>query len=190
MSSLQKFNDTLNFFDQEVEQLRNVSEVFNKLKTMAETYNDIIQQFEKNGKELSNSVEQQAEQRKRIDESFINIEKTNAQHKSELARIFEDKTEHIRKENKEFYRELESTIKLRLEDHKSQIKQLIESERNQIKQIFEIELSKHTKELTQVIELKIERQTNLIKKNQTTIKISLWLLGIVTMTLVTVELFT
>ena len=47
------------------------------------------------------------------------------------------KTDQISKENKEFYKDLAGTIKIQLDDNKSQIKQLIENERNQIKQQVE-----------------------------------------------------
>lgn len=55
-----------------------------------------------------------------------------------------EKTEQIRKENKEFYIELASTLKLQIDDNKSQIRQLIEGERAQLKQIFEFESNKQT----------------------------------------------
>ena len=72
----------------------------------------------------------------------------------------------IRKENKDFYKDLESTIKIKLDENKSEIKQVIENERNQIKQIFEIEFAKNTKELRQVIEAENK-----------SLKISVWVIG-------------
>ena len=80
--------------------------------------------------------------------------------------MLEEKTDQIRKENKEFYKDFESTIKSKLDDNKSQIKQLIEYERNQIKQIFEIEFAKNTKELQQTIETETNKQTLRLLDNQ------------------------
>jgi len=91
---------------------------------------------------------------------------------AKLAKLIEEKTDQIRKENKDFYKDLESTIKIKLDDNKSEIKNLIENERNQIKQIFEIEFAKNTKELKQVIEAENK-----------TIKVSIWVIGGLTLIL-------
>ena len=106
-----------------------------------------------------------------------------------MEKLFEEKTDLIRKENKEFYKDIESTIKSKLDDNKSQIKQLIESERNQIKQIFEIEFAKNTKELRQVIEIETNKQTQLLLENQKAIKISLWVIGGLTLILSAMAVF-
>lgn len=97
--------------------------------------------------------------------------------------------DQISKENKEFYKDLAGTIKIQLDDNKSQIKQLIESERNQIKQIFEIEFAKNTKELRQTIESETNKQTQLLLDNQKVIKISVWVIGGLTILLSALAVF-
>ena len=67
MSNLQKFNKTLEDFNQEVEQLKDVSGAFKKLQQLTETYNAIIKQFEENSKTLDKINKlQKAQQEKRF----------------------------------------------------------------------------------------------------------------------------
>lgn len=159
MSNLQKFNNTLADFDNEVGKLKAVSEAYKKLEALTHTYEEISDDFKQNNQKLSDINSS-------IDNSL-----------TEIGKLIEEKTDLIRKENKEFYRDLENTIKLKLNDNKSEIKQLIESERNQIKQIFEIEFAKNTRELKQVVETGNDKQTDILLKNQKGIKIVIWVLG-------------
>lgn len=183
MSNLQKFNQTLEDFNQEVEQLKEVSGAYKKLQLLTEKYNEIIRQFEANSNTLDRLNEQQKAQQGEVLKSLTEIENISKQNKQDLAKLFEEKADQIRKENKDFYKDLESTIKIKLDESKSQIKQLIENERNQIKQIFEIEFAKNTKELKQVIETETNKQTELLIENQKSIKISLWVIGGLTLIL-------
>ncbi len=171
MSNLQKFNTTLEDFDKEVGKLKAVSEAYQKLENLIQSYDEISNQFKLNNKTLE-SINQS------IDKSL-----------GEISKLVEEKTDLIRKENKEFYKELENTIKLKLNDNKSEIKQLIENERDQIKQIFEIEFAKNTKELRQVIENGTDKQTQILLKNQKGIKILLWILGGISIILSGLALF-
>jgi len=159
MSNLQKFNETLEDFDKEVGKLKAVSDAYQKLQSLTVSYDKISQQFNQNTQTLESI-------NKGIDKSI-----------SEIYRLVDTKTDLISKENKDFYKDLASTIRIQLEDNKSQIKQLIETERNQIKQIFEIEFAKNTKELLQVIQTETSKQTELLLENQKAIKISLWIIG-------------
>jgi hypothetical protein len=165
MSNLQKFNTTLDDFDKEVGKLKAVSDVYQKLQVLTVSYEKISQQFDQNSKSLE----------------IINtgIEKSI----SDISNLVEKKTDQISKENKEFYKDLAGTIKIQLDDNKSQVKQLIENERNQIKQIFEIEFAKNTRELKEVIENETKKQTQQILDNQKVIKISIWVIGILTLIL-------
>ena len=165
MSNLQKFNTTLEDFDKEVGKLKAVSDAYQKLQGLTVSYDKISQQFDQNSQALE-SIN-------------LGIEKSI----SELYSLVDKKTDQISKENKEFYKDLAGTIKIQLDDNKSQIKQLIENERNQIKQIFEIEFAKNTKELRLVIEAETNKQTQLLIGNQKTIKISLWVIGGLTLIL-------
>lgn len=177
MSSLQKFNKTLEDFNQEVEQLKDVSGAYKKLQYLLDSYDGVIQQFEENNKSLnviSNSLESQQE---KVFKSLDKIISLNKENKIDLEKLLEEKVDLIRKENKEFYKELESTIKIKLDENKSQIKQLIENERGQIKDIFEIEFAKNKKDIIETIEKGLNKQTSLLVKNQKIIKIILWVIG-------------
>ena len=138
MSNLQKFNETLEEFNQEVGQLKEVSGAYKKLQHLTDTYNVISKQFDENSKTLDKINELQKAQQEKVAQSLIELENSNKQNKTELAKLVEEKTDQIRKENKDFYKDLESTIKIKLDENKSEIKQVIENERNQIKKIIEI----------------------------------------------------
>ncbi len=159
MSNLQKFNTTLEDFDKEVGKLKAVSEAYQKLENLSKSNAEISNLFKQNNQKLAD-----------INKSIVNS-------LASIGKLVEQKTDLIRNENKEFYRDLENTLKLKLNDNKSEIKQLIESERTQIKQIFEIEFAKNTKELGQVIENATAKQTEIILKNQKGLKIVIWILG-------------
>lgn len=189
MSNLQKFNTTLEDFDKEVGKLKAVSDAYQKLQSLTVAYDEISKQFDQNSKTLDKINELQKVQQENVIKSLADIENTNKLNKIELSKLLEEKTDQIRKENKEFYKDFESTIKSKLDDNKSQIKQLIEYERNQIKQIFEIEFAKNTKELQQTIETETNKQTLRLLDNQKIIKISLWIIGGLTLILSALTVF-
>lgn len=185
MSNLQKFNQTLTDFNQEVEQLKDVSKAYQKLEQLTESYNTIIKQFEENSKALDKINELQKAQQEKVVQTLTEIENANVQNKSEISKLFETKADQIRKENKDFYKDLESTIKIKLDENKSEIKKLIENERNQIKQIFELEFAKNIRDLKS----EIEKQTELLSKNQKTIKMLIWIFGGITIVLCALAVF-
>ena len=178
MSNLEKFNTTLKDFDIEVGKLKAISDAYQKLQVLTVTYEGIVKKIDQSSKTLENLNNQQKEH-------LLTIEKKVG----EQSNLIESKIEQIRKENKEFYKELESTIKIKLEDNRSEIKQLIENERTRIKEIFEIEFAKNTRELRQVIESESTKQTQLLLKNQNAIKISLWVVGVIAIILSAVIIF-
>ncbi len=159
MSNLQKFNTTLEDFDKEVGKLKAVSTAYQKLEALIASYGEISDQFEKSVKMLENMHE------------------LHKGHLEKVENILENNTELIRKENKDFYKEFESTIRIKLDDNKSQIKQLIENERIRIKEIFELEFAKNTKELMQVIINENNKQSQILLNNQKGIKLSLLVFG-------------
>jgi CHASE3 domain sensor protein len=206
MSSLQKFNETLEEFDKEVDKLKIASETYQKIEGITSTYENIVKEFKDNTETLKNCHSLQDKQfenvkknlntlsvnnreefkafSKLLVEKSVQIYKLEKTHHdatiktlSSLTKEFEEKIYQIRKENNEFYKEIESTIKIKLDENRSQIKQIIENERNQIKQIFEIEFAKNTKELKAVISIESNKQIQILTNNQKTIKISLWIIG-------------
>lgn len=189
MSKLEKFNTTLEDFDKEVEKLKDVSGAYQKLQGLTVAYDEISKQFDKNSKALDKINELQKAYQEKITKSLVDLESANKENKTALAGLIETKTDQIRTENKEFYKDLAGTIKIQLDDNKSQIKQLIESERTQIKQIFEIEFAKNIKELRQIIETETNKQTQVLLENQNIIKISFWLIGGLTLILSVLAMF-
>ncbi len=117
MSNLQKFNNTLVEFDNEVDKLKGISAAYQSLINLVSAYEEVSVEFKNNNQQVSKIAS--------------NIETALLQ----ISKQIEDKTDVIRNENKEFYRDLEKTLLLRLNDNKSEIRQLIESERVQIDQI-------------------------------------------------------
>lgn len=183
MSTFQEFNDTIKDFGEVVGKFKTVSEAYQKLERLIFTYDGINKRFEENSNTLDKINELQKLQQEKVSKSLAELDNVNKQNKSELTKLIEEKTDQIRKENKDFYKDLESTIKIKLDENKSQIKQLIESERIQIKQIFEIEFVKNTKELIQAFETETNNQTQLLFNNQKIIKISLWIISGLTLIL-------
>lgn len=152
MSSLEKFNQTLKEFDQEVSQLKEVAGAYRKLNELSETYERVNEKFEQNSSTLEKMNLLVKQQQDKVDKSLNALEELSIQHKKELSKFLEEKTDQIRKENKEFYRDFEGTIKIKLDENRSEIKQLIENERNQIRQLFEMESAKNTRELREAVE--------------------------------------
>ena len=119
MSNLQKFNETLEEFNQEVGQLKAVSDAYKKLQKLTETYNEISKQFDENSKTLDKINELQKAQQEKVAQSLIELENYNKQNKTEFSKLIEEKTDQIRQENKDCYKDRESTIKIKLADNNS-----------------------------------------------------------------------
>ena len=158
------------------------------MQKLVKIYNDVTQFLENNIKLLRETYDVQIKQNEKVEKSLTELENIILQKFGEFTDAIDDKTDKIRKENKEFYKDLESTIRIKLEEHKSEIKQLIESERNQIKDIFEIELSKKTLELKgfveknvkdarQYIEDELNIKASYLSGGQNRIFITIWILG-------------
>ena len=184
MTNLQKFNETLDDLGQEVQQLKEVSTIYKNMQRQAETFNTILNQFKENNKTLGEISVLQKTHLEKVTKSLNEIENINKQDNARLIKLMEEKTDQIRKENKEFYKDLESSIKIKLDENNFKIKQLIENERNLIKQIFELEFAKNTKELNSKIEKETVIQTKLLVNNQTTIKRSIWIIGFIVLILI------
>jgi hypothetical protein len=189
MSNLTKFDNTIEEFNTEVGKLKEVSAAYQKLKELIGEFNAISKQFGENSEKLSGIVAQIREGQIRVDQGIANLLIANKQGKLEVGKALDDKLEILRKENKEFYKELESTIKIKLDDNRSQIRQLIEGERSRIKDIFEIEFAKNTLELKKTIEAETEKQTKQLLSGQQVIKYSLWFIGGLILALAVINTF-
>ncbi len=172
MSNSQKFDTTLKEFDKEVGKLKAVSEVYQTLQSLGTQYVEIRAEFKNSSESLGIISEQLTKEQKKLFSSVENI-----------STLIEEKMEQISNENKDFYKEFESTVKIKLDDNKSEIKHLIEGERDQIRQIFELELSKNFRELSQTIEKGSEKQTQILLEHQNNIIIVIVVLGIISLIL-------
>lgn len=189
MSNLEKFNQTLEEFNHEVGQLRDVSGAYKKLQHLVDSYNEIILKFEESSESLEKIILLHKEFQESLGRSLKEIEEQNRHGIAELSKLVENKTDIIRKENKEFYKELDSSIRIKLDENKLQIKQLIESERNQIKQIFELEFAKNFRELRESFETEITSHVQILTRNQKAIKILIVLFGAISLALFSVIMY-
>ena len=171
MNNLQKFNNTIEEFDKELIKLKDTSEAYQKLQGLVNSYAKINEQFIKNSKSLEDIAVQQQQKQVELAKSLTSLQDTNKAGKDEIKKqneVFEKNIssliEKLRKENKDFYLDFEKTVKIKLDENKSEIKLLIESERYRIKEIFETELSKRTDEI-------LSYQKGLLS--------TLWIIGII-----------
>ncbi len=179
MSNLKKFEETLGSLDLEVNRLNAVSQAYEKLENLVASYDTIISKLKENNTTFIKIKDEQNKHLDNIEENFKKINKSIYQANLALNSTLEDKIVTIRKENKEFYRDLESTIKIKLDDNKSQIKQLIESERLQLKQIIESTI----KQSEEKINSNIDHHSAIQAKAMTISKWSIWVIGFITIML-------
>lgn len=175
MSNLQKFNKTLESLDLEVNRLNAVTDAYKKLEDLIKTYENIISVLKKNNVNFIKLKKDHEDLINSIEKSIKSINSSIDEMEVEFSKLIQQKTDLIRKENKEFYHDFEKTVHLKLSDHRSEIKQLIESERSQIKQIIEGESSK----VKDFIKTNTEQQIGILKKETKTLKVSIWVLGVI-----------
>jgi CHASE3 domain sensor protein len=185
MSNLKKFEETLGSLDLEVNRLNAVSQAYKKLEDLVESYDTIINELKENNTTFIKIKDEQNKHLNSIEDNFKKINKSIHQANLKLNSSLEDKIDVIRKENKEFYRDLESTIKIKLDDNKSQIKQLIESERLQLKQIIESNIKKSEGKVNSNIDELSEVQA----KSMNILKWSIWVIGFITIILLALLIF-
>lgn len=185
MSNLKKFEETLGNLDLEVNRLNAVSNAYEKLEKLVLSYETIISKLKENNTTFIKIKDEQNKHLDNIEENFKKINKSIYQANLELNSTLEEKIDIIRKENKEFYRDLESTIKIKLDDNKSQIKQLIEIERLQLKQIIESTIKQSEEKINSNIDNVLELQS----KSEKTLKWSIWIFGFISIILLTLIVY-
>ena len=158
-----------------------VSQAYKKLEVLVVSYETIIDKLKENNTTFIKIKDEQNKHLNSIEENFKKINKNIHQANLDLSSDLEIKIDTIRKENKEFYRDLESTIKIKLDDNKSQIKQLIESERLQLKQIIESFVKQSEENIDNSIKKYYQLQTKMIN----TLKWSVWIIGFISIVLLT-----
>jgi chromosome segregation ATPase len=129
MSRLDKFDGTLNELEQELVKLRSSSSAFQKVQDLSGHLTNSIEK-------LNAVVAQQNELQQDIDERFQAINKQSEENFSKLQR-----------ENKTFYNDLENTLRIKLEEHRSEIQRSIEASEKTTKTVIEDSLAKMNKDL-------------------------------------------
>lgn len=129
MSRLEKFDGTLEELEQELVKLRSSSTAFQKVQDLSGYLTESI-------KRLNQVVEQHNNLQKEIDDRFKAINDQNEENFSKLQR-----------ENKNFYNDLENTLRIKLEEHRSEIQRSIEASEKTTKTVIEDSLAKINKDL-------------------------------------------
>jgi len=110
MSNLQKFNQTLDNLNQEVESLKNVSKVYKKIHGLTVSHNKTIAILQKYNALLERITHIQKDIKKNVFECLSDIENKNQQNKEELNRLLEIRTEQIRFSQKELEKDMSSSL--------------------------------------------------------------------------------
>ena len=128
-SKLERFDATLNELEGELVKLKDTSAAYERLQALVASYSEISGQLKQNSMALEELLIQQVKKQQEIEEAV-----------SKMAEANEKSHEKLRKENKELYFDLEKTLRIKLEENKSEIKRLIEEERQKVKEIVEAEV--------------------------------------------------
>jgi hypothetical protein len=171
MNKSEQFSKIIDKFEEELINLQSALFTYQKIEDLSSQSRRIIEVFEENViylKEISKKEEQQQEQvsnfllelekkqesiaqkqQKAYDNIqllFSQISEQDKAHKYELSKTLDTNFETISRSNKDFYRDVGDTLRIGLEDYKSEIKRMIEGERVQIREMIEKENQKSLKE--------------------------------------------
>ena len=171
MNKLEQFDKLIDSFEQELEKLQSTTAVYQKIQDMYVQNKEIIAIFKENAIYLKEISEKEYQQQEKVSEFLLELkgqqekiaiqqqkdydtiqhllEKLSEQdkaHKYELSKTLDTNFETISRSNKDFYRDVGDTLRIRLEDYKSEIKRMIEGERVQIREMIEKENQKSLKE--------------------------------------------
>jgi DNA repair exonuclease SbcCD ATPase subunit len=166
MSTLQKFDGTLDELGAEVEKLKSVSAVYQKIEGLATANAEVNRKFDAARQELGKINEAHLANKAALEKSLDNLATAQAQGQKDLAKQIDNKIEELRKQNKEFYKDLEDTMRIKLDDNKREIKSLIENERLQLKEIITNELATRTREIREAMEAESGKQTGVLMASE------------------------
>jgi hypothetical protein len=137
MSSLEKFNSTMDSLDKEVKNLKSVSESYKKLDGLVTSFDNVNGSFAENITHFQTLLESQKSHHETVTNSIASIQLAQKQHKDDLEKKLDDKIKVLSDDNAKFLTNLHNTLKLQLDNNKIEIKQLIDSERLKIKEIVQ-----------------------------------------------------
>ena len=153
LSKLEKFDNTLNELEKEIEKFKGAATAVKTLEGLTKTYDDILER-------QNEYIQILTEIEKVSRENFEQLSSEVNEDLTEIKKVNKDNFHQLRQENKDAYFDLEKTLKIKLDESRSEIKRLIEDERPKI-----------------IAEL--DQRTNRILKNQKGIKNSVLVLGII-----------
>ena len=171
MNKSEQFSKIIDKFEEELINLQSALFTYQKIEDLSSQSKRMIEVFEENIiylKDISKKEEQQQErvsnfllelekkqesiaqkQQRAYDDIkllFSEIREQDKDHKCELSKTLDTNFETISRNNKDFYRDVGDTLRIKLEDHKAEIKRMIEAERVQIREMIEKENQKSLKE--------------------------------------------
>lgn len=171
MNKSEQFSEIIEKFEEELINLQSALFTYHKIEDLSFQSKRIIEVFEENViylKEISKKEEEQQQQvsnfllelekkqesiaqkqQKAYDNIqllFSQISEQDKAHKYELSKTLDTNFETISRSNKDFYRDVGDSLRIRLEDYKSEIKRMIEGERVQIREMIEKENQKSLRE--------------------------------------------
>lgn len=175
MNKSEQFSKIIDKFEKELINLQSALFTYQKIEDLSFQSKRIIEVFEENIiylKDISKKEEQQQErvsnfllelekkqesiaqkQQRAYDDIkllFSEIREQDKDHKCELSKTLDTNFETISRNNKDFYRDVGDTLRIKLEDHKAEIKRMIEAERVQIREMIEKENQKSLKEQNKI----------------------------------------
>jgi len=175
-NKLEKFDNTLNNLEEEVESLKGTAAAFKRLQRLTLTYEQIKSKFDKNSKLLEDQISRQllndGEIQKSLgllmsenDSNYKDLQETHDKvgkgiesSISKLEKSLNISLDSLRKENKQFYLDFEKVVRIKLDENKSEIRQLIENERLKIKEM----VVSAAKEQTNLLMEKQKKTNNLV----------------------------
>jgi len=150
MSSLAEFNDTLASLEKEANKLEDVTGAYAKIAALVSDYERIQNLLTKSVTSMQGAQQELEAQEKMILEKIASIKGLQESARKNLEELLSDRislmdeaVEKMRKQNKEFYIDLERTLKIKLEENLSELKRLMESESQKFKQAVEQAFEQH-----------------------------------------------
>ncbi len=166
MTKLEEFNSILSEMGTEVSNLKSLNEVYSKIDKLAKDYETATLALKANSGKLEAISKEHQTFQQGIQKTLSSVESQYQKNKQDLATLFAEKmadfqsetqiqvkgfeknltghVEELSKNNKQFYKDFEDTLRIKLGENKSEVKQLVEAELNKIKENFATELEKRT----------------------------------------------
>lgn len=149
-SKLQRFNSTVNNFEEEVDRLKSATKAYQKLQELSASYRLILDQFEENSQNIKTLAKEHEKRHQGVLNSISEMATANEVHQNKVTQAISEGQRTINtsidaqtRSNRQFYTDFEQVVRIKLDENKSEIKRLIEQDRTQMKQYFDEQLSQY-----------------------------------------------